>query len=222
MDTKELPARPSLEQYKKQAKDLLQACKSRANGPATWADLARERGLICSQAVRQIKKHYSRLSRVLDSDVLSARFALADAQFVVAREHGFESWPKFAKHIAALARKSSTVSKFESAADAVITGDVATLKRLLRGNPRLIRERSTRAHHATLLHYVAANGVEDYRQKTPRNVVEVAKLLLQAGAEVDATAEAYSGGDTTLGLAASSVHPLRAGVQSALLETLLD
>jgi ankyrin repeat protein len=28
--------------------------------------------------------------------------ALADAQFVVAREHGFDSWPKFAKHIETL------------------------------------------------------------------------------------------------------------------------
>src|SRR6202521_3846783 len=145
MDTKELPARPSLEQYKKQAKDLLQACKSRANGPATWADLARERGFAGPQAVRRIKKHRPSLAKLPDSGVLSARFALGDAQFVMAREHGFASWPKFAKHIAALARKSSAVSKFESAADAVITGDVATLKRLQIGNPRLIRERSTRA-----------------------------------------------------------------------------
>ncbi|HXL20941.1 MAG TPA: ankyrin repeat domain-containing protein [Candidatus Dormibacteraeota bacterium] len=33
----------------------------------------------------------------------STKFALADAQFVIAREHGFESWPKFGKHIVALA-----------------------------------------------------------------------------------------------------------------------
>ncbi|MDP9362290.1 MAG: ankyrin repeat domain-containing protein [Acidobacteriota bacterium] len=106
--------------------------------------------------------------------------------------------------------------------DAVITGDVTTLERLLRENPELIRERSTRAHRATLLHYVGANGVEDDRQKTPQKAVAVAKTLLKAGAEVDAVADMYGGGSTTLGLLASSVHPARAGVQGALIETLLD
>src|SRR5436189_199763 len=32
----------------------------------------------------------------------AARCALADAQLFVAREHGFASWPKFAKHLDAL------------------------------------------------------------------------------------------------------------------------
>jgi len=48
------------------------------------------------------------------------------------------------------------------------------------------------------------------------------ELLLDAGAEIDATANVYGGGATTLGLAATSVHPERAGVQEALLQTLLD
>jgi len=46
--------------------------------------------------------------------------------------------------------------------------------------------------------------------------------LLKAGAEVDATADVYGGGATTLGLAATSVHPERAGVQNELLQLLLD
>ena len=81
------------------------------------------------------------------------------------------------------------VSQFEAAAHAIVTGDVATLKRLLGENPQLIRARSTREHRATLLHYVSANSVEGYRQKTPKNVVKVAEILLQAGAEVDAEAQ---------------------------------
>jgi hypothetical protein len=28
-------------------------------------------------------------------------------------------------------------------------------------------------------HYVSANGVEDYRQKTPQNIVEIARVLLR-------------------------------------------
>ena len=113
-------------------------------------------------------------------------------------------------------------SRFESAIDAVITGDIATLERLLGEDPQLIRERSTLPHRAMLLHYVSANGVEDDRQKTPTNAVAVARLLLRSGADADAVAEMYGGGSTTLGLVASSVHPLRAGVQGALIETLLD
>ncbi len=96
------------------------------------------------------------------------------------------------------------------------------MKRLLREDPELIRARSTREHQATLLHYVSANGVEGYRQKTPKNIVRITKLLLDAGAEIDATADVYGGGATALGLAATSVHPERAGVQEALLQTLLD
>jgi ankyrin repeat protein len=111
---------------------------------------------------------------------------------------------------------------FECAVDAVISGDVATLARLLRESPKLIRERSARPHRATLLHYIGANGVEDERQKTPPNAVEIARMLLDAGAEVDAAAEMYGGGSTTLGLVASSCHPARAGLQPALIETLLD
>jgi ankyrin repeat protein len=140
---------------------------------------------------------------------------------VIARSHGFASWPKFAEHLEALAR-SSPVSRFEAAADAVVSGDTAALERLLREDPELIRARSTREHSATLLHYVSANGVEDYRQKTPANIVAITEMLLNAGAEVEATANVYGGGYTALGLAATSIHPERAGLQEALLQKLLD
>ncbi len=76
-------------------------------------------------------------------------------------------------HIEAVTRKSSQVSKFEAAADAIVKGDIATLERLLRKEPELIRTRSTREHRATLLHYVSANGVEGYRQETPKNAVRL-------------------------------------------------
>jgi ankyrin repeat protein len=104
----------------------------------------------------------------------------------------------------------------------IVAGDVAALQQLLSENPELIRARSTREHRATLLHYVSANGVEDYRQKTPRNAVRIAEVLLRAGADVDAEADVYGGGATTLGLVATSIHPERAGVQDELIEILLD
>src|SRR5688500_10957839 len=77
--------------------------------------------------------------------------ALTGAQFVLARIHGFESWPKFTKHVELLCGKGST---FETAAQAIVDGDLATLERLLRAEPALARARSTREHRATLLHYV--------------------------------------------------------------------
>lgn len=97
---------------------------------------------------------------------------------------------------------------------------MATPELLLREHHGLVQARSTREHRGTLLHYVGAKGVEDYRQKSPRNAVQVAEMLLKAGAEVD-TALA-DGASTTMGLVATSVHTARSGVQVALIETLLD
>src|SRR5262249_53777184 len=51
--------------------------------------------------------------------VRSAAFQLADAQLVIAREHGFESWPKFAKHIETL-RLSRQVASLDDAASRFI------------------------------------------------------------------------------------------------------
>ena len=62
---------PNLDQYKKQAKELLAACRS---GDAV--------------ALTRVAVHHR-----------ASRLTLADAQFVIAREHGFESWPKFSGHI---------------------------------------------------------------------------------------------------------------------------
>jgi hypothetical protein len=114
----------------------------------------------------------------------------------------------------------SSEKVFEEAAKAVQTGDASGLKGLLRLHPWLIRQRSSLPHRATLLHYVADNGVVSLANY-PANAVELLDILLAAGADVDASADFYGGGATTLGLVATSIHPARAGVQIALLERLL-
>jgi ankyrin repeat protein len=202
MDAKKLPPRPSLEQYRKQAKSLVNA-----------------RGSL--EAIHRIKKFHPRLTKLTEAEIAQTKLSVADAQWVIAREHAFESWPKFVKHIQELLRTGSPLSRFELAADAVVTGDLQALKHLLRDDPELVRARSTRSHEAPLIHYVAANGVEDFRQKTPKNIVDITRTLLEAGAEVDATSQAYGGASTALGLAATSYHPAKAGVQLELLDTLL-
>jgi ankyrin repeat protein len=229
-----LPHRPSIEQYKKLAKELVRACKSGdPDAVGDWAKrwietLVKLAGLTITPQlpvrveawVEQVGEFARR--HLSEAGSHGAKCSLGGAQFVLARSHGFESWPKFARHLKLLARKNSADSQFELAADAIVNGDLAALKRLLSENPELIRIRSAREHGATLLHYVAANGVEGYRQKTPKNIVQITEILLRAGADVDAKAAVYGGGSTALSLAATSIHPLRAGVQDALLETLLD
>lgn len=70
-----LPARPSLEQLRKQAKELLR--RLRDGDPAA------------AERVRAHKAHYSDPT-------------LADAQYVIAREYGFESWAKLVQHVQAM------------------------------------------------------------------------------------------------------------------------
>ncbi len=231
-----LPARPNLEQYKKLAKELVRICRSPSESAVsyafaewtkTWvANVVQLSGLVLTREMPvRLERWTTGVERFARGTLTRANgkpCTLAQAQFVLARVHGFASWPKFARHLDELAHSSTATAKFESAADAMVEGDLETLRRLLHEDPYLVRTRSTREHRATLLHYVGANGVEGYRQKTPKNAVEIAELLLNAGAEVDATADLYGGGATTLGLAATSVHPERSGVQIPLLQLLLD
>jgi ankyrin repeat protein len=154
----------------------------------------------------------------------SKPFLLADAQYLVAEAHGYESWRAFAQHVEEAEGKRKPHDDLELAADAVVNGDLATLESLVRKNPELIRARSRRVHRATLLHYVAANGVEDFRQRTPKNAVAIARFLLEAGSEVDAVAETYDGGhwQTTMNLLVSNAHPAGAGLMPALVDVLVD
>ena len=232
-DAQPLAPRPSLEHYRNLARDVQRACRSGEAGAirdwaARWLEtIARLHAEEITADVRgRINREAQRIEhrwlKFKERNGRGARCLLADAQFFVALEHGFTSWPKFAAHVERVTRKDTPVSNFEAAVDAIVGGDAATLVTLLRRHPDLTQARSTREHRSTLLHYVSANGVEDFRQKTPANIVEITRMLLDAGADVNAESDAYGGGSTALGLVATSVHPEKAGVQIALLETLLE
>lgn len=202
MDLRPFPARPHLEQYKKQAKELLRLL--RANDEQAW---------------QRLSEHHPRAQQRGPG----SEAALADAQVVIAREHGFESWPKFARQVDELSRASGSEHRFEAAVDAVVAGDLVQLRTLLQSDPGLVGARSSRVHGATLLHYVAANGVEDFRQKCPPNAVEVARALIEAGADVNApSTNMYGQSASVLDMLVSSAHPAAVGVQRALAELLLD
>jgi hypothetical protein len=239
-----LAPRPNVVHYRKLAKDLLKACRAgTAASVRGWAEdwitrLARQQGLTSTPDYigdspqhldwAHIRREASEIAaeaeraRLFALEAGPTKATLSRAQLFIARLHGFESWPKFTKHLEARRRIGSPVSRFESAADAIVTGDLAALERLIGKDRSLVRARSTRDHRATLLHYVAANGHEGFRQRTPGNAVEIATVLLAAGAEPDALAGMYGRPCTTMEMLVSSVHPHEAGVQSRLVEVLLD
>ena len=101
---------------------------------------------------------------------------------------------------------------FERAADAVVDGDLPSLRALLCERPELATARSSRPHRCTLLHYLAANGVEGERQRTPANAVAVIELLLAAGSDPNASCYTYRGGpgETVAGLLVGSAPPKQA------------
>ncbi len=77
------PARPSLEQYRKQAKDLV-----------------KQHARLSPDALERIRRHHPRLRELNEIELRRAAFTLSDAQLVLAREHAFRSWPQFARHVA--------------------------------------------------------------------------------------------------------------------------
>jgi len=263
MAARDLPARLNLEQYKKQAKELLkrwtasdpqttrkladaQYAIAREHGFETWKtftdEIARRTGLPYKATIWKSAED----ALVAGDDVSLARLLRehekmfrteqprsswfggltpddkdGDARTIIARTHLFENWEQFAELAGNVKHSSSPIARFERAVDAVVSGDAASLDRMLREYPELVRARSARTHHSMLLHYIGANGVESWRQRTPKNAVQILEILLAAGAEVDTTADMYNGGCTTLGLVATSCHPRDAGLQQPLIDVLL-
>src|SRR5258708_1882699 len=106
-----LPAHPSLEQLRKQAKELLRQYRA---GETT----ALER--------------FRAASPRRDDHGVSQSVALADAQFVIAREYGFETWAKLKHHVEAL--RPSGIAQYErlsrEVAEAYSSGDVNSIREI--------------------------------------------------------------------------------------------
>src|SRR5271170_8399545 len=136
MPDRELPARPNLEQYRKQAKDLARDC-----------------GLGIPDALTRIRHHHPRFHKLPEPEMRNAQVALTDAQLVIAREHGFESWPRFANHIETLNMIRSVASLSDPAAAFI---EVACV-------PRHSGHRSGTLEHAEMIlsryPHVAASSV---------------------------------------------------------------
>lgn len=133
MPSRELPARPNLENLKKQAKSLLDAAKARDR------DALRRLAILPSLAGKSL------------DDIAAANLALHDAQSALAREHGFPSWNALREEV-----ESRTLS-FDDALDEFIRcatgGAVGRAERLLALHPRIA---SATLHTALVLGDAAA------------------------------------------------------------------
>lgn len=196
-DFRKLPIR---EQLDEQAKRLVEAHKQ--------GDVA---------VVTHIKCWHPEMIGHSDDEIMNWACTLEDARETIAREYGFHDWSD-----ASVRGVSPPDQQFESAVDAILSGDVEALRRLVEKCPDLVHQRSDYGHRSTLLHYVGSNGVETHRQVVPLNLAEVAAILLDAGADVNATAEMYGGGSTTIALFITSSHPAEAGVVDDVVKVLVD
>jgi ankyrin repeat protein len=121
--TRTLRKRPDLDQLKRQAKELLDAF--RAGDP---------------DAAKEVHAHYRQAN--------PSTFALHDAQLVLARAHGFNSWPKLKAFVDGV-----TVGRL---VDAVRRGDLDTVRSMVTARPELVHldvaenDEHRALHHAVL------------------------------------------------------------------------
>src|SRR4030095_8811705 len=139
MDTFPLPPRPDLDQYKKRAKELVEASRSKDPGAIrAWAkdwieSLARSMGVAITpfvqesidRAIDEIEKPVR--AKQAERGTPDARLTLAGAQFLIARAHSFESWRDFAEHVEQASGRRTDGSPFEEAAESVVSDELAKL-----------------------------------------------------------------------------------------------
>jgi ankyrin repeat protein len=132
---------PDLNQLKRQAKELLAGHRS---GDA--------------DAVAEIKHHYR------DADPTT--FALHDAQLVLARAHGFDSWPKLKAFV-----DGATVSRL---IEAVRAGDLARVEAMLDARPEIVNMDARYDDEHRALHHAVLMRAPD-----------MVRLLMSRGADAD-------------------------------------
>jgi len=181
MPVRRLPTNPNLEHLKYQAKDLLNERKGRSTAVA-----------------QRIREFHPRFGRDTDDKIFDAQFSLSDAQLTIARECGFASWARMKRHI----EEPTLVDRldlphqqriedatFRRAVELLDAGDVGGLRAHLREHPKLVQqhvvfEGGNYFRDPTLLEFVAENPIR--HGKMPPNIVEVAKVILDAGASQSA------------------------------------
>jgi hypothetical protein len=212
MPVKGLPRNADLDHLKHQAKDLM-----------------KEHGSRDPQAAQRIREFHPRFRNATDVEIFNAPLRLGDAQLAIARERGFASWTRLKSHL-----ERPTVAdnlslplhqriedpSFRRAVELLDAGDVEALRAHLKAHPGLIRQRvlfegGNYFCNPALLEFVAENPVR-HGKLTP-NIVDAARLILDAGAKNDQAAL-----NETLGLVSSGRVPRECRVQISLINLLCE
>jgi hypothetical protein len=216
MPSRTLPSRPNLNQLKRQAQELRRLHRAGDHSAAA-----------------RIAAHHPEMQRLPSRAVLAQPMALADAQLVVAREYGFDGWARLKRHVDTAIRVApfNTHPRFDEAVAALDAGDSVKLRSLIAADPALVHARTNLEPPynyftaATLLHHVAGNPDRGRLSGTlgplPENIVEIARLLLDSGADVNAATLGPNGG-TTMGLLVTSKQASDSGVSGPLMDILLE
>jgi ankyrin repeat protein len=189
MTAQQLPPRPNLDQLKRQAKDLLQSALRRQPGAR-----ARFRALPAFASATD-----ERLDR--------ATLALHDAQSVIAREYGFDSWNTLREHVEALTLEfDAAVAQFlEAATDgrgdraerilalhpgvanasfhtALVLGDVERVVERLDQDPSLVTKPGGPRGWEPL-HYVCYTAMAHNAPGRAAGLVAIARRLIAQGVD---------------------------------------
>src|SRR6202140_2652786 len=176
MPVRRLPSNPNLDHLKYQAKDLLN------DHAAHTPDVA-----------QRIREFHPRFNRATDTEIFDSPLSLSDAQLTIARECGVPSWARLKRHI-----EKPTLSDrldlphqqrienvtFRRAVELLDAGDVSGLRAHLNQHPTLVNQQvvfegGNYFRNPTLLEFVAENPVR--HGTLPANIVEVTKVILDAG-----------------------------------------
>jgi hypothetical protein len=208
MPIKRLPPHPHLDHLKYQAKDLLRGHAAR------HPDVA-----------QQIREFHPDFSNASDAEIFKASLILSAAQLTIARAYGFPSWPRLKAHVESPALAARLHLPFEEriddpafrrAVDLLDAGDADGLRRHLKQHPKLVHqhvsfEGGNYFRNPTLLEFIAENPIRKGRM--PANIVDIATVILDVGADRSAMEEA-------LGLVATGRVPRECGTQIPLIDLL--
>lgn len=210
MPVRRLPSNPSLDHLKYQAKDLLKEHLAHTPGTA-----------------QRLREFHPRFGGASDAEIFDARLRLSDAQLAIAREYGFPSWTRLKRHIEQPTpadrldlphQQRIEDGVFRRAVDLLDAGDVSGLRVHLKRHAHLAHQRvafegGNYFRNPTLLEFVAENPVRN--GTLPANIVEAARVILDAGASQSARDEA-------LMLVATGSVSRQCGVQVALIDLLCN
>ena len=173
-----LPPNPNLDQLKFQAKDLLKAHNSAA-----------------PRAALRLRQSLPELAGLSDTEIFQTRFALKDAQRVIACEYGFDCWTDLKRHVESVSvggehfffAEGALPEAIANLLRAVEAGDPDQVASLLQENPALIHTRigGEMPEGDTLLHRSDPLKRKDGQDPDDPHL-KVAQILIDHGADVDA------------------------------------